>query len=136
MRADLCHLIEERIAEFESVEQQPPFSLVQARARELHVLPLYVGWTHALAIEPSLEIIAFSHEDPAEPARIETDLAMKNTALVAGSRRYPELLPFWQVRPARAKDCPECNGTGKHRITAKPQFANIICSCGGAGWLL
>jgi len=134
MSTDLRAVIEQRIAEFENSEPNSPFSFVQARARQLHVLPLYVGWTHALAINPALEIIAFSHEDFAEPARVETDFAMRNTALVAGSRRYPELLPLWQVRPAGAKDCPDCNGTGKHPITAKPQFAAILCSCGGAGW--
>lgn len=136
MDTDLRAVIEQRIAEFENSEQEPPFSFVQARARQLHVLPLYVGWTHALAINPELEIIVFSHEDPAKPVRVETELAMKNTALVAGSRRYPELVLLWQARPAGATDCPECSGTGKHPITAKPQFAAILCSCGGAGWVL
>jgi hypothetical protein len=136
MSADLRDVIEQRIVDFANSQQQPPFSFVQARAREMHVLPLYVGWTHALAINAELEIIAFSHEDLDEPARVETDLAMKNLALVAGSRSYPELLPLWQVRPVGAKDCPECSGTGKHPITVKPQFAAIICSCGGAGWIL
>ena len=130
----LGDMIESRIAEFERSDHEPPFSFVAARARALHVLPLYVGWTHALAINRDLEIISFSHEDAEEPPRVEADLAMKNTALVRGSEKYPELKTLW-VKPPGSRDCPVCGGTGTHPITSNPNLSHVICSCGGAGWV-
>jgi hypothetical protein len=132
----LGQIIEKRIAEFERSDHQPPFSFAVKRALLLHVLPLYVGWTHVLAINSDLQIVSFSHEDPEEPPALEKDQAMKNTALVRGSQIYPELTPLWKTRPAGASDCPDCRGTGIHPITSRPQFAQIICSCGGAGWVV
>ena len=54
-----------------------------------------------------------------------------HVALAIASRRYPALAPFCPQRPHDAVSCKSCDGHG--RIPGAPD--NIICECGGLGWL-
>jgi hypothetical protein len=58
-----------------------------------------------------------------------TDIRLLNTALHAGMKRYPWLKDLLPQRPADAQTCSACNGTGQFPV------ADLICSCGGAGWV-
>jgi hypothetical protein len=50
-------------------------------------------------------------------------------ARVLGARRYPELARLIPARSGLAHDCEVCKGSGRLPV------ADIICQCGGIGWV-
>lgn len=103
-------------------------------ASKYKALPLFCDLGGCLAIRPDGEIIYIS-DKVGEGIKIEADLIKRNTALVQGSMRYPELASLIPPRPLTAKQCSECSGTGTHPITSTAKYKDVICKCGGTGWL-
>jgi hypothetical protein len=92
-------------------------------------LPLYVGWTEIVGIRPDGELVRWSSED--WPGAFElNDATWHKVALVLGARRYPVLQRLIPERPEGARDCHLCQGSG--RLPLQPE---ILCQCGGIGWL-
>lgn len=112
---------------------------------EKKVLPLLVDWGGLLTINPNGDIISFPFStgadgdvvstlgDTGQPM-VETDPRIRNIALFQGSKKYPELKELI-VRSADARACPSCGGTGIEPNAASHSLSNVVCYCGGLGWI-
>jgi hypothetical protein len=95
-----------------------------------NALPLYVGWTETAGIQPDGTLVRWSTEEAwpgVQELKVKTWV---NVALVEGSKRYPVLQRLIPPRPDAARTCAACNGLGGF-----PQMPEIICECGGVGWI-
>jgi hypothetical protein len=101
--------------------------------RQHRALPVYLGWTETIALRSDGTLLRWSTEDDSPGARELDDASWMTAALVQASRRYPELSRLFPARPADAVTCGQCNGTGSLDLSA--EHADILCACGGAGWL-
>ena len=125
---ELSAWIAARIAAFpsEAAEQlrwQLPY------VAEVVALPLYLGWWETIGIRADGEIVRWSTEGEYSGVRAVEERHWWLSALVVGSRRYPELRSLLPVRPAGAVDC---------QHLAHPLFADgkVICpECYGLGWM-
>jgi hypothetical protein len=52
-----------------------------------------------------------------------------------GSLKHPQLACLVPSRPVGARDCSHCSGTGRLALATTPGLENVICYCGGVGWL-
>jgi hypothetical protein len=123
----------------------PDTNNLRRLAAENVVLPLLTDWGGVLAISPGGEVISFpfgadagsnaapSSGDTGRPT-IETDPRIRNLALFQGSKKYPELKELI-VKPADARVCPSCGGTGVEPNAASHNLSNVVCYCGGLGWV-
>lgn len=123
---------EEKLQEFLS-ETTPDLMDMRLRARELNALPLTCDMGGCFAIRANGEIISFLWDY--QDVRQETDARIRNIALFQGSKKYPELKALIPPRSPESKDCSYCNGTGIEPMSAKLHLDNIVCYCGGLGWL-
>ena len=119
--------IQERIDRF-AEEVPEELSWQVSYVREHRALPLYVGWTETAAIRSDGELVRWSTED--WPGSFEPSDTWEKVALVKGAERYPVLRRLIPARPADARDCEMCKGTGRF-----PQQPEIVCRCGGVGWV-
>ena len=106
----------------------------RAIAAELGALPIAGDMGGYLAPRPDGEILSCAWQEPREP-RAEPEARVRNAALFRGSRRYPELAALVPARPETARTCPHCEGTGEESYTREHGISNIVCYCGGLGWL-
>jgi hypothetical protein len=132
LEIELKKEIEKRIEEFIEDEKNPEY--LKYYAEKLKVLPLYNDWTNCLAINAEGEIINFSHEME-QAAKVETDNFWCNMALFQGSKKYPKLAALIS-KPDNTVLCSDCNGSGIFPMSLDSKYKNIICSCGGLGWVL
>ena len=131
--SELKPLIERRIKQLvKSPEAAPEYH--RQLAAKYNVLPLFSEWEGSWVLNPEGEVIIFP-DDLASGARVEDDTLRRNTALVQGSKLYPELAALIPARPPDAQTCPDCGGSGVHPVTSIPKYAMIICLCGGTGWV-
>ncbi len=105
-----------------------------AIARDYAALTVYCDLGGCLAIRKDGEVISIP-DDPHGSVGVERDVALRNLAFIKAAKLYPELISLVPSRPPDALICSDCAGTGVNPITAHPGFENIICRCGGAGWL-
>ena len=105
-------------------------------AGDLSVLPLFLDMGGCYCIRPNGEIVSFLWDKP-DKLDVETNTRIQNIVLFQGAKKYPELKELLPVRLPDAIECPHCKGTGtlqglaEHGVTLK----NIVCYCGGIGWL-
>ena len=109
----------------------PRFEWVRRGVREHGFLPLHLGWVVVIGIRPDGEFVEWRPDEAPEVFRPHTDPYWRRVTLCEGAKKYPELAAIIPARPAEARDCRTCGGTG--RIAAAPQ---LTCPCGGLGWLL
>ena len=121
--------IEDIISDFSS-----DTSSLRSITAELNALPVYLDGGGGLALKPNGEIVEFSWERP-EDAQPINDLRIINIALFQGSKKYPELKSLLPHRPPNATVCPYCQGTGYPTSALGSNIENIVCYCGGAGWV-
>ena len=121
--------IRERIERF-SVEGPENLQWQLPHIRLHGALPLYVGWTESAGIQPDGTLVRWSTEHEWAGARELDDRTWVNLALVQGADRYPPLRRLIPSRPKSARTCTACNGAGRF-----PQKPDIICECGGVGWI-
>jgi hypothetical protein len=101
-------------------------------ARE-SVLPLFCDMGGVLAINVSGEIRAFLWDDLLH-GQLESDLRIRNLALFQGSKKYPELAALIE-KPDDFRVCPHCGGSGRTPYAEKLKVDDIVCYCGGLGWI-
>jgi hypothetical protein len=119
--------IQERIDRF--AEEAPEELRWQLpHVREHGALPLYVGWTETAGIRPDGTLIRWSTED--WPGAFELGDLWKTVALVKGSERFPLLRRLIPPRSQDARECESCKGSGRF-----PLHPDIVCQCGGVGWV-
>jgi len=131
---ELSKQIKQRLTDF--VDESGPDSLVDLGrvVSKLNALPLMLDMGGALAIRPDGQIISFCW-DKEEDYQVENDRRICNIALFAGSKKYPELK---QLIPSKSQDdveCPHCKGTGIDPFSVELGVDNIVCYCGGLGWI-
>lgn len=101
-------------------------------AARVGVLPLQLDMGGFFALAPDGTVIAVPWDRPDQP-RPSTPRE-RDIALLAGSKQYPELQALLPKRPPNARACSECGGTGIHPAAAAG-LANVLCWCGGYGWV-
>jgi hypothetical protein len=132
---DIARIVAGALSQFLAQSSPDPLGLRQLAA-DLHAMPLYCCWFRCLAIRPSGEIISFDIESyagvqPPGDVRIVDDQLTRNMALCQGARNDPALQILVPNKPPDAVECSLCAGKG---VLPEPA-ANMICSCGGLGWL-
>ncbi len=107
---------------------------VRVSARKLNVLPLMFDMGGCYSIRSNGEIISFPWDDD-QDLRLENDARIRNIALCQGSKKYPELSALIPPRSPEVKTCSYCNGTGIAPMSVELQLDNLVCYCGGLGWI-
>lgn len=102
-------------------------------AAEFEALPLCIDWESCWAIQPDGRVVVFSHDSENPQMREEEDPRLVNVALSQGSITYPEIRSLVPSRPAEARDCPYCAEKGIEPKSLEEH--NIVCYCGGLGWV-
>ena len=125
---ELSAFIAARVAGFPT-EATGPLLYESPFVAEFAALPLYRGWTETIGIQPSGEIVRWSPDGDFAGIQPEDDRVWVLSALVEGSKRYPELAELIPQRPPDAVDC-ECR---KNPWIASGKFE--CGKCGGVGWL-
>ena len=106
---------------------------LQETVAKLDALPMAFNFD-CYAIKPSGKIIVFE-VDNSNSFEVETNPRIINTVLFQGIKKFSELKELMPVRSADDIDCSACNGTGVNPIAEKLKTENIICWCGGLGWI-
>lgn len=99
-----------------------------------NVLPLALDWGGGYAIRPDGETVSFLW-DTINRCQVEKESRIRNMALFQGSRKYPELKELVPSKTSDDIDCPHCDGTGIEPMSVKLGAGNIVCYCGGLGWI-
>jgi hypothetical protein len=110
-----------------------PSELLRLTA-EIDALPVYWDMGGVLALTPNGEVIMFSWDDPTGVQTVH-DAVIRNLALFQASKRYPELQSLAPSRPPDAHECSYCRGTGYPSALENSGTENVVCHCGGLGWL-
>jgi hypothetical protein len=103
---------------------------VKGIARRHHALPLLLDMGGCVALRPNGELIQFLWDAPDQVA-IEADPKMRHVARAVGSRRYSAISGLAPTRTSTSEVCLTCKGTG----VVRPDLPNIVCICGGLGWV-
>lgn len=122
--------IETRIAEFLAAED-PKLTWVKPAVRQHQFLPLYVGWVSALGLRPDGSFVRWDHEVDRANLKPLRDAYWQRMAICQGAKKYPELGALLPERPSSAQTCSACGGSGQVGGAAQ-----IICHCGGIGWIV
>lgn len=98
-----------------------------------NVLPLMCDMGGVYTLSANGEVRSFLWDDTLH-GQVEYDPRVINIALFQGSKKYPELESLIE-KPADARVCESCHGSG---IEPKAKALNtdaIVCYCGGLGWV-
>ena len=129
-------LVERKIAEFIADS-----SAIYARYREAvaraNALPLMFDWLAFMALRPDGHVVLVPCDDEPGPIEVVLEERVRNIGLFRGTELHPELQFLAPPKPADAIECPHCRGAGKLAFPHghERQFENVICFCGGTGWL-
>lgn len=126
------HLIETLIDQYLSAPTEHEWH--HELVRRHHVLPLMWDWTAVFALEPSGQVVTIDYEAESQHEPV-ADERLRNMALKQGSRKFAALEQLLPMRPADAKTCPMCNGTGSCDELPEQLRDRIVCWCGGMGWI-
>lgn len=120
--------IEQRMREY-LAETDPALEWVRDAVRAHHFLPLCFSMSSAVCIRPDGTFWSWTGDwiEPVLGARL------RRVALSEGAKRWPELAALIPPRPFGAVDCNECSHTAMLR---KKGSTNIMCWCGGLGWVI
>ena len=99
--------------------------------RENDALPLYIGWSETTGIKADGHVILWCTE-PGMTFIEDIDKSLFRASLMDGVNRYSSLSFLRPKRPADAKTCSECLGTG---TMPHERLEKMICQCGGVGWM-
>lgn len=99
---------------------------------EHRFLPLYIGWTAVLGIDPDGVLVRWEIETDRPTHSVLINPYWQRVALCEGARVIPELRGLLPGRPMEAVRCDVCSGTGK--MPGIPD--HFVCGCGGVGWVI
>ena len=107
---------------------------LQYTVAKYNLLPLVFNW-HPCCINPEGEIFLLDW-DNLNDQKVETNKRIVNAILFQGIKKYPELKELMPIRSENDIDCPSCKGTGILPLAKELNLVeNIICWCGGLGWI-
>jgi len=135
-----ANLVRAAIATY--LERAPGSEVQLARlARTLDVLPLYPDWSAFIGLAPSGALVWVDYDEPnnvQDAEIVERDrwkAGIRHLAFSVGFMRYPDLTWLKPVRTPDCTTCTSCSGTGRTAINGKPAPENVVCECGGMGWI-
>jgi len=96
------------------------------------LLPVYSDWECWYALDELGEPV-FAGEEGGKSLQPLTNRRHRFVVLALAAARYPALASLRPVRQPDDPTCQTCGGTG--RPTLPPDVDNIICECGGLGWI-
>jgi hypothetical protein len=105
-----------------------------ALAKRLGVLPLTWDMGGCLALRPTGEVVSWAW-DQEEQVSLERSARVRHVAMFQGAAKFVDLRPFLPVRPADAPICTSCSGTGIASGLPQELGEQVVCLCGGSGWL-
>lgn len=112
-------------------------TLLASVATELGALPVCWDANGGFALRPDSTVIAFFWPHAGEWSVEEvSDRQTCVMAIYQGSLRHHQLATLVPERPPDARTCPSCEGSGRAMIQGRPALANVVCLCGGLGWIL
>lgn len=115
-------------------DSSPDSADLRKVASETNALPLHYGLGGGIALRPTGEVVEFFWDSPRDTKEV-CDSRLMNIALSQGSQKYPELEVLVPPRPSSASVCSYCNGTGYPSSALNSKIENIVCYCGGLGWI-
>ncbi len=107
---------------------------VQSLARREQLLPIYRDWTGFIGINSEGRLFFVDTEEQSSPKVLDSP-AFAHVALAQSRVHFPALAPLVPRRAADSRDCPSCGGTGQVVIGGHAIAENVVCACGGLGWL-
>lgn len=133
MTENLYRIVNSLIQEFLLESSPDPLDLRLLAIRE-NVLPILVDMGGIVAINAEGDVVSFTFDDLCQP-KIENDPRIRNITFFQGSRKYPELKGFLPLKSPDDQVCPHCQGTGLAPSTISQRADNLVCYCGGLGWI-
>ena len=115
------------------VKLDPPIDLRELAA-ELRVLPIVLDMGGCYCLRSDSEIFSFIW-DESRDLRVEREERIRNLVFFQAAKKFAELEPLTPIRPATAHDCDFCRGTGVVNDLSPELVRNVLCFCGGLGWL-
>lgn len=82
--------IERRIEEFLQ-SNDAKLEWLKPVVRQHSFLPLYLGWTAALGVQPDGAFVRWDHEDESGTVRPLSEPYLQRLAITQGAKKYPEL---------------------------------------------
>ncbi len=129
---DLEHAVQGRMRAYLADTSPDPHG-IRAVVASFGALPLVLDMSGCYALRLDGVVIAFSWDEPHGLVTIN-DERLRNVALYQGSLKYPELASLVPARAPDAIDCRSCGGIGKVSVDGHT-LANVVCFCGGLGWV-
>jgi hypothetical protein len=126
-------ILEAELATYLAAGRSAPAD-AHAVATHHRVLPLFNDFMGCWALDMDGQLVFCAWEAPDSVELVSedaVDAVGANAALAIGSTHFPALAVIRPTRPADAVHCTNCDGTG--RLAGWPD--NIVCACGGLGWL-
>ena len=127
--------IKKKISErLEAFIASTPDEELRSIAASINALPLALDSGGGYAIRPDGEMVCFLWDKKNE-YEIEESRRIQNMALFQGSKKYPELRALIPARSLDDIDCTYCKGTGIVAEAIELRIDNLVCYCGGLGWI-
>lgn len=124
---ELSAHVRRRLAEY--LAEPDPHNL-RSVVEKFGALPLVGDMGGMFALRPDGEVISYGWDEPHDVAVLR-DARLRNAVLFRGSMKYPELGALVPARPTDAIPCPHCEEVA----AIQREIKNIVCFCGGLGWL-
>jgi hypothetical protein len=116
-----------------TIGSNPPLDL-RVIAAEFRLLPAVLDMGGCTGLRPSGEVAYFLWDEPAQ-VRTETDERLRNMAYHRAALKYPVLAPLAPRRAPDAVVCSHCAGSGRCPGLPERLADDVVCYCGGLGWL-
>ena len=130
---ELSEQITSRLAEF--INNPSNAADLRDYSQQVDALMLFLDMGGFYAIRPNGEIISCEWDSETLTPRVEDDMRIRNIALFQGSKKYPELKALIPSRTDDDRECSYCLGKGILPFVAEYNLTNVVCYCGGLGWL-
>jgi len=111
----------------------PPLNMREL-ARDLNLLPIVLDMGGCYGLRSDGEIFSFTWDEPSQLDH-ESDIRLRNLVLFQAGKKFPQLGSLAPCRPIGAHDCEYCQGNGTLVDLPDELAKNILCFCGGLGWL-